>query len=72
MCKGGVLASSQCMTYTAGLVAMWDIEMAGRGIWQLPKHAQASDVYSMRGDNRVYITRRSLPKTEENVVTQAD
>nr|POE56792.1 cholesterol 7-alpha-monooxygenase [Quercus suber] len=63
--KDQALAFSQCIAFTAGLVAMWDIQPAGGISRQLPQHVQASDGSSANDNRRVWVRRRRLSQAAE-------
>ncbi|KAK4959248.1 hypothetical protein LTR10_004050 [Elasticomyces elasticus] len=60
MCKGRAFAFKQSMMYTAAIVAMWDIEPAGGGLWKMPRHKKATGVYNTSDDTRVWVKARPL------------
>lgn len=61
MCKGRAFAFKECMVFAAAIVAVWDLEPAGRGPWKIPRHRTATGVFGAKDDVRVWISRRKLP-----------
>ncbi|EMC97078.1 hypothetical protein BAUCODRAFT_121589 [Baudoinia panamericana UAMH 10762] len=60
MCKGRSFAFKECMMFTAAIVAMWDMDPAGGGAWNIPRHKKATGVYATSDETRVCIKQRCL------------
>lgn len=72
ICKGRAFAFKECMMFVAAIVSMWDIEAAGGGPWDMPRHKKATGVYTTSDDTRVWVKRRQLkPLSEEDLSEDA-
>lgn len=64
MCKGRQFAVKEILIFSAAIISLWDMNMAGGGPWKMPRHVKASGTYSTADDTRVWIKRRVLPQTK--------
>lgn len=58
MCKGRVFAERECMSFVAGVLALWDIEPVDPAGWKIPEQQKQSAISLPKEDTRVRIRPR--------------
>lgn len=61
MFKGQEFAVIEIMSFSAAIIAMYDMQPAGGGPWKLPKQAKSAGTKRPISSTRVQIKSRVLP-----------
>lgn len=60
MCKGRQFALKEILTFTAAILAIYDMEPAGGGPWKLPKQSNGAGTKRPASSTRVWVKSRAM------------